>query len=53
MIRVGFIGAGNITRRHFGALARLREEAEVVAICDVVEERAQAAAEPFDGLRQN
>ena len=48
MIRVGFIGAGNITQRHFAALARLREQAEVVAVCDVVEERAQAAAAPFN-----
>ena len=48
MIRVGFLGAGNITRRHFSALDRLREQVEVVAVCDVVEERAQAAAAPFD-----
>ena len=44
MIRVGFIGTGNITRRHFGALEKLKDRAEVVAVCDVVEERAQAAA---------
>ena len=47
MIRVGFVGVGNISRRHFGALAKLKEEAEVVAVCDVVEERATQAAEPF------
>lgn len=47
MIRIGFVGTGNITRRHFGALHRLREQAEVVAVCDVVEERARAAAAPF------
>jgi predicted dehydrogenase len=47
LIRVGFVGTGNITRRHFGALARLRERAEVVAVCDVVEERARQAAAPF------
>ena len=47
MIRVGFVGTGNITRRHFGALERLRERAEVVAVCDVVEERARQAAAPF------
>ena len=46
MIRVGFIGTGNITKRHFGALEKLRDQAEVVAVCDVVEERAQAAAAP-------
>jgi predicted dehydrogenase len=47
LIRVGFVGTGNITRRHFGALDKLRERAEVVAVCDVVEERAQQAAAPF------
>lgn len=46
MIRVGFIGTGNITKRHFGALEKLEDQAEVVAVCDVVEERAQAAAAP-------
>ncbi|HLH74854.1 MAG TPA: Gfo/Idh/MocA family oxidoreductase, partial [Chloroflexota bacterium] len=48
MIRVGFVGTGNITRRHFGALGHLRDQAEVVAVCDVIEERAIAAAQPFD-----
>src|SRR5271169_4514417 len=47
MIRIGFVGTGNITRRHFTALSQLREQAEVVAMCDVIEERAIAAAEPF------
>lgn len=44
MIRVGFIGTGNITRRHFAALAQLREQAEVVAVCDLIEDRALTAA---------
>ncbi|MGH2457982.1 MAG: Gfo/Idh/MocA family protein [Chloroflexota bacterium] len=47
MIRVGFVGTGNITWRHFSALGKLRERAEVVAVCDVIEERATAAAQPF------
>jgi len=47
ILRIGFIGTGNITRRHFGALDKLRDQAEVVAVCDVVEERAQQAAAPF------
>jgi predicted dehydrogenase len=47
MIRVGFVGVGNITKRHFNALGQLREQAEVVAVCDVIEERAIAAAQPL------
>jgi myo-inositol 2-dehydrogenase/D-chiro-inositol 1-dehydrogenase len=47
MIRVGFVGTGGITRRHFNALSQLREQAEVAAVCDVIEESAIAAAKPF------
>ncbi|HVC33468.1 MAG TPA: Gfo/Idh/MocA family oxidoreductase [Chloroflexota bacterium] len=47
MIRVGFVGTGNISHRHFTALGKLREQAEVVAVCDVIEERVNAAAQPF------
>lgn len=50
MIRVGFIGTGNITRRHFNALQRLRDQAEVVAVCDLIEERARTAADPFGAV---
>jgi predicted dehydrogenase len=46
VIKVGFIGTGNISKRHFTALAKLKEQAEVVAVCDLVEDRAAAAAEP-------
>jgi predicted dehydrogenase len=46
MIKIGFIGTGNISRRHFTALAKLKEQAEVVAVCDLMEDRAAAAAEP-------
>jgi predicted dehydrogenase len=31
VIRVGFVGSGNISQRHFGALAQLREQAEMLA----------------------
>ena len=46
MIKLRFIGTGNISRRHFTALAKLKDQAEVVAVCDLLEERARAAAEP-------
>lgn len=44
MIRVGFIGVGNISRRHFNALGRMRDHAEIVAVCDLVEDRARSVA---------
>lgn len=47
-LKVGIIGAGNIaTSAHLPAYANLTEQAEVVAIADIVLERAQAAAEKF------
>lgn len=46
MIKLGFIGTGNISKRHFTALSKLRDQAEVVAVCDLIEDRAAAAAEP-------
>jgi predicted dehydrogenase len=48
-LRVGFLGTGGIARTHLNALSQL-EEAEVVALCDVVEERAVTAAKQFDAL---
>jgi myo-inositol 2-dehydrogenase / D-chiro-inositol 1-dehydrogenase len=42
-VRVGIVGVGSISRGHLAAL-KGDPEAEVVAICDVVEERARAAA---------
>jgi myo-inositol 2-dehydrogenase/D-chiro-inositol 1-dehydrogenase len=47
VIRVGFVGTGNSAGRHFSALSKLRAQAEVVAVCDVVEERGSAAAQRF------
>ena len=43
-VRVGLIGCGNIgARAHLPACTQI-PEAEVVAVCDIIEERAQAAA---------
>jgi predicted dehydrogenase len=47
VLRIGFIGTGNISRRHFTALSKLSDRARVVAVCDLVEERARAAAAPL------
>ncbi|MBQ8577723.1 MAG: Gfo/Idh/MocA family oxidoreductase [Clostridia bacterium] len=47
-LKVGIIGAGNIsTSAHLPAYAELTDSVEVVAIADIVLERAQAAAEKF------
>ena len=47
-LRVGIVGAGNIAiSAHLPAYAELTDIIEVVAIADIVPERAQAAAEKY------
>lgn len=45
-MKVGFIGAGNIARRHAANLQYMKN-VEVVAVCDLDEARAQHLARPF------
>jgi UDP-N-acetyl-2-amino-2-deoxyglucuronate dehydrogenase len=43
-IRLGFLGCGRISQKHFEALEQHKSDIEVVAVCDEVEEKAQSAA---------
>lgn len=43
MVRIGVVGAGSIATEHFKHIAA-NEEAELVAICDIVSQQAEAAA---------
>ena len=45
-LRYGVVGCGRISPLHLGAIARM-ERARLVATCDIVAERARAAAERF------
>ncbi|MBN2451969.1 MAG: Gfo/Idh/MocA family oxidoreductase [Lentisphaeria bacterium] len=45
-VRIGFIGCGGIAQYHFGHMEKLAK-ARVVATCDKIPERAQAAATRF------
>jgi len=47
-VRIGFVGTGGVARGHLNRLKEI-EEAEIVALCDAVEERAQGAVEEFGG----
>ncbi len=49
-IRFAIAGCGRISGYHLDALAAHRDEAEVAAVCDVVPERAKAAAEKAGGV---
>jgi UDP-N-acetyl-2-amino-2-deoxyglucuronate dehydrogenase len=46
-IRLGFIGCGRISKKHFEVLHDLRDEVEVVAIVDQQLEQAKQVAEEF------
>lgn len=47
-VRVGFIGVGNIAQFHLERLQQI-EEAEVVGLCDIDLDRAEAAQDTFGG----
>lgn len=44
-IRVALVGCGRISASHIGAIQNLGAEAEIIAVCDTVAERARAAAD--------
>lgn len=47
-VKVGFIGCGGIAEHHMKALATIKD-AEMVAFCDLVREKAEARAAEFGG----
>ena len=49
MVRVGFIGVGNINGVHLTRLAKMRD-VEMVAFCDLIEEKAQRRATEYGGV---
>ncbi len=48
-IRLGFIGAGRISQKHFEALEQHKDSIEIVAICDKDKARAQTATQAQGG----
>jgi UDP-N-acetyl-2-amino-2-deoxyglucuronate dehydrogenase len=44
MIKLGLVGCGRISDKHFESIAQI-ENAEIIACCDILEERAIAAKE--------
>lgn len=47
MINIGLIGCGRISKNHFEAIAQ-QEDAQVIACCDIIPERAKEAAEKYN-----
>ncbi len=48
-IRIGFIGVGGIAHSHLGRLSQIKE-ARIVALCDVVREKAEEAAKKYEAV---
>jgi predicted dehydrogenase len=46
MVRIGIIGAGNISRKHLASLSKIKD-AELVAIADIIEEKTKEVATTF------
>lgn len=46
-LRFGLIGCGRISKNHFEAVSQI-EEAEFIACCDIIEDRAKEAAELYE-----
>ncbi len=47
-LKIGFIGCGGIANgKHFPALSKLTDKVELVAFCDIVEERAIEASKKY------
>ena len=46
-IKVGFIGCGSINNAHMKSIAA-NPDADVVAVCDIEQERADKAAAEYD-----
>jgi UDP-N-acetyl-2-amino-2-deoxyglucuronate dehydrogenase len=49
MLNIGLIGCGRISNNHFQAIAQ-QQDAQVLACCDIDEERAREAADKYNIL---
>jgi len=53
MINIGIIGVGGIAGVHLASYSALKEQANVVALCDIMPERSQGKSEAVTNLGQN
>ncbi len=47
-LRFGIVGCGVISKTHANVISRLSNDAELVAVCDIIEERAKALAQNYN-----
>jgi UDP-N-acetyl-2-amino-2-deoxyglucuronate dehydrogenase len=47
MKNIALIGCGRISKNHLESIAQLSDDLKLVAVCDLIEERARAAGEKY------
>jgi predicted dehydrogenase len=47
MINVGIVGLGGIGNTHAGVYQKMKDDVKLVAVCDIIKERADKAAEKY------
>src|SRR4051794_3011796 len=47
MINVAIVGLGNIGNIHAGVYRKLKDDVQLVAVCDIIKEKADKAAEKY------
>lgn len=47
MYKIALVGCGRIAKNHLESIAQLPNDLKLVAVCDIIPERAQAAAEKY------
>ena len=47
MLNVAIVGLGNIGNTHAGVYQKLKDDVKLVAVCDLIRERADKAAEKW------
>ncbi len=48
-MRIGLVGCGRISKNHFESIKHCGEDLNLVAVCDIIEERAFAASKEYGG----
>ena len=47
-LKIGIVGLGNIGNKHAGVYHALKDQCEVVAVCDIIADKADKAAAAYD-----
>ena len=46
-IKIGLVGCGRISKNHFAAIEKMKDDVKLTAVCDIIEERAKEHGEKY------